>query len=256
MAGSEPLAVPEPCEGRFGRFVRACEETFFLVVLAALMGFGLVQIVGRGQVAGATAWMQPLGQHMVLWIALLGASAATRDRKHIRIDLVSHLLPARGLQILHLMIALFSAGVCGVLCRLSVPFVLEEREFSDPTFPFLHIHETALAVLLAAALVVVALLISEFLKPPIAVFGTVLGVGSVGMLKWLAWAAPLRWLEYQGTVVGFLAVPGWVPACMLPIGFGVLTLRFLEAAWRDGAAIMRPEPQAAEDPGGAEDRQP
>jgi TRAP-type C4-dicarboxylate transport system permease small subunit len=67
----------------------------------------------------------------VLWLALLGAIAASRDRKHIAINLADRYLPARFMHPINILVDVFTAAVTAVLAWYSARFVLESREFGD-----------------------------------------------------------------------------------------------------------------------------
>ena len=62
-----------------------------LLVLMVLLATG--QILLRNLFDAGLSWGDPSLRLMVLWLALLGAMAATRDDNHIRIDLLSRYLP-------------------------------------------------------------------------------------------------------------------------------------------------------------------
>ena len=51
----------------------------------------------------------------LLWLTMLGALAATGDRRHIVIDLVGHFCPPRFRAAAARVTALFAAVVCGLL---------------------------------------------------------------------------------------------------------------------------------------------
>jgi TRAP-type C4-dicarboxylate transport system permease small subunit len=72
-------------------------------------------------------------RYLVLWSGLLGGAVATKQGKHIRIDLASHLLPP-GLQAwLQVLLDLAAALVCVVLTRVAIVFVRNEAEFGSAT---------------------------------------------------------------------------------------------------------------------------
>ena len=63
---------------------------------------------------------------MVIWAGLFGAAVATKQSKHISIDIISHIVPEKYLPWLRLLLNLFSAGVCVVLTYAAVKFVRNE----------------------------------------------------------------------------------------------------------------------------------
>ena len=106
-----------------GSFYERLEEAalVFLVLLMVFLGF--LQILFRNVISVGIVWIDPIVRHLVLWIALLGASRATRENRHITIDLLSgHVSPARYSRIQGA-VQLFSASVCLLLVHPAIRFV-------------------------------------------------------------------------------------------------------------------------------------
>ena len=128
-----------------------------MLLLGALMALAAAQILMRNLLESGLPWADPLLRLTVLWLALAGALAATREDKHIRIDLLSRFLSERAAAWTHRFTAAFAAVVCALLC----------------------------------------------------------------------WhAGRLAWLEYlDGTRVP-PGVPAWAAELVIPLGFGLMALRF------------------------------
>jgi len=103
-----------------------------LLVSMILMAFG--QIVLRNIFEFSILWADPFLRHLVLWTGMLGAAMATRDGRHIKIDILPQLLPPRGRAILAVLTNLISAVVCAVLVQAAIRFVRDEMEFGGPVF--------------------------------------------------------------------------------------------------------------------------
>lgn len=95
-------------------------------LLISMVFLGSLQVLFRNVLSISLFWIDPLLRHMVLWIALLGASVATRVDRHISIDLLSERLPPRIRVWVRAGIHLFSAGICFLLVLPAVHFVQEE----------------------------------------------------------------------------------------------------------------------------------
>jgi len=67
----------------------------------------------------------------VLWLAMFGAVAAARDNRHIRIDALSHLLPAIVVRYTRVFVDLFAAVVCAVVAWQAFRYMQLEIEFED-----------------------------------------------------------------------------------------------------------------------------
>ena len=108
------------------RAVSWIEETFLCLLLTSMVILACVQIFLRFFFSGGFAWADPLLRYMVLWAGLFGAAVATKQGKHISIDILSHLLPDRYKPWLQALLNLFSAGVCSVLTYAAINFVRDE----------------------------------------------------------------------------------------------------------------------------------
>ena len=104
------------------------EELLTALLLGGMILLAGSQIVLRNLFDSGLVWADPTLRIMVLWVALLGAIAATRENRHIRIDLLSHTLSRRSQSILSVIHDLFSAFVCGVITWHSARFVYIEWE--------------------------------------------------------------------------------------------------------------------------------
>jgi TRAP-type C4-dicarboxylate transport system permease small subunit len=74
---------------------RVVETWLIVVVLAAMVLFGAAQIVMRNFFSIGFAWGDGAARLAVLWLALLGALAATRDGRHISMGAITRWLPER-----------------------------------------------------------------------------------------------------------------------------------------------------------------
>jgi len=124
---------------RFGRFV---ETASLVLVLSAMIILAAAQIVMRNAFDSGLSWGDEALRLMVLWVTMLGAIAASRDRRHIVVDVLSRMLPD-SLQVWAAFIVdSFSTGVVGTLAWYAVVFVGDSKEYGDlllndlPAWPF------------------------------------------------------------------------------------------------------------------------
>jgi C4-dicarboxylate transporter, DctQ subunit len=111
-----------------GSFYERFEEILLVAAVALLVSLGFLQILFRNLISVGIVWMDPFLRHLVLWIALLGASMATRENRHIRIDVLSVYLPPAlqrpvlgGLQF-------FSALICLLLVSPAIRFLQNDYQ--------------------------------------------------------------------------------------------------------------------------------
>ncbi|PVV06829.1 MAG: C4-dicarboxylate ABC transporter permease [gamma proteobacterium symbiont of Ctena orbiculata] len=143
---------------RIKQLILLFEDSLMVILLSATILLAASQIVLRNLFDSGLIWADPTLRIMVLWLSLLGAIAATREDRHIRIDLFSHRLSKRSRSVLSIINNLFSAIICGIITWHAIRFV----------------H-----------------------------------------------------LEWQDGAILFASLPAWLGEIIIPIGFGVMTMRFL-----------------------------
>jgi len=105
------------------------EEAFLCILLTSMIILACVQIFLRFFFATGLLWADPLLRYMVLWVGLFGAAVATKQGKHITIDIISHLLPERYQPWLQALLNLFATGVCFFLTYAAINFVQDEAAY-------------------------------------------------------------------------------------------------------------------------------
>jgi TRAP-type C4-dicarboxylate transport system permease small subunit len=116
------------------RFLRYLEVTFIGLLLAGLIGLGVLQIVLRNFFQSGLLWADPLMRHIVLWLGCLGAALATAHLRHINIDVFTRLLPARLRPVRRGIIYTATAVAAFVLGIAALRLVSDEREYGDIAF--------------------------------------------------------------------------------------------------------------------------
>ncbi len=118
------------------------ENALICLLLSALILLAGAQIVLRNFFSMGFTWADGLVRLMVLWLAMLGAVAASREGRHIAIDLAGRFLPRGLARIIACATCTFAALVSGALAWYSWSFVEDSREFGDrllndlPAWPF------------------------------------------------------------------------------------------------------------------------
>lgn len=124
----------------WSRLCERLEEGLLVVLMGGMVLIAFAQIVLRNLFAYTLDWADPLVQQLLLWTALLGALVATRQRRHIHVDLLLRLAPPPLRVALEILGAGFSAFVCGLLTWVAVQFLQGEAQagttgvFSLPTW--------------------------------------------------------------------------------------------------------------------------
>lgn len=96
-----------------------------------MMLLAVAQIVMREVFGTGFVWADELVKLMVLWLAMVGSIAASRDNRHIRVDALSHILPDTAIKVTRIVVDLFAVIVCGVLAWHTYRYLQLEIEFED-----------------------------------------------------------------------------------------------------------------------------
>ena len=116
---------------RLERFGKLAENTALVVLLGSLILLAVGQIVLREVFETGLFWADELIKILVLWLAMVGSIAATRDNRHIRVDALSHLLPARVVAYIRVIVDTFAAVVCAIIGWQSWRYLQLEIEFEN-----------------------------------------------------------------------------------------------------------------------------
>ena len=110
------------------------ESALIVIILSAMILLAFLQVLLRNFFDEGLLWGDILLRHLVLWVGFLGASLATRDQKHISIDLFGRLLSGRGKQIASVITNIFSVFVGYLLTDASWYFVMDEKSMGTTIF--------------------------------------------------------------------------------------------------------------------------
>ncbi len=105
-------------------------DALLCLLLLLLIVLACFQIFLRTFFSGGLLWADPFLRHMVLWCGLLGAVVATRERKHICIDVVAYLAPEKSRPWFELLADIFSTLVTAGITWAAILFVRYEYLFT------------------------------------------------------------------------------------------------------------------------------
>ena len=110
-------------------------ETIVLVsVLGIMVIFAFLQVILRNIFHEGILWGDIFLRHLVLWVGFLGASLATRDQKHINIDIFSRFMSDKGKSVVRFVTNLFSVFICYLLANAGWTFVQDEQLMGTEIF--------------------------------------------------------------------------------------------------------------------------
>jgi C4-dicarboxylate transporter DctQ subunit len=106
--------------------------TFLQVALRAL--FIYAHVHWANVFMGQIDWADPLVRLLVLWVSLIGASLVTGENKHIKIDLMSDLLPAPLQSYREILLSAACVLITGFMLKASISYVKMEASFGGQVF--------------------------------------------------------------------------------------------------------------------------
>lgn len=144
---------PQPWWVRAAALAWRLETALLVLLLGSLIGLSAAQIVLRNVFSIGLTWGDGLIRLLVLWLALSGAVAASRDGRHITIGVLLRWMPATMRRIAGIVANVFAALVSALFAWYSFEFVRDSRDFQDtlfdglPAWPFQSIMPAAFALI-------------------------------------------------------------------------------------------------------------
>ena len=80
---------------KLSHFLLSAEKLLLTASFFLMLGVAAAQIIMRNLFGSGFIWGDDLVKVIVLWVGFLGAAYASRDAKHINIDIISRFLPAQ-----------------------------------------------------------------------------------------------------------------------------------------------------------------
>ena len=144
---------PPPALARLVRIVTWAENALLIAMLAAMVLLAGAQIMLRNFLGTSILDADQLLRLLVLWVAFLGAIAASREGKHIHVDAIARWLPGRVNAGVVALTDLFTFCVCLVLAWQSLRFMQSARESAEMAFGSLPVWVAGLILPLAFTLI-------------------------------------------------------------------------------------------------------
>ena len=117
--------------GRLERAGKLAEDALLMALLTGLILLAAGQILLRNFFDVGFIWADEALRMLVLWLAVAGAVAASRNDKHINIAVLGRFLPGRLGAAKDVVVHGFTAGICGIVAWHSFLFVRTSHEFGD-----------------------------------------------------------------------------------------------------------------------------
>ncbi len=142
-----------PALARAVAIITWAENALLVVMLALMVLLAAAQILFRNFFDMSIFGADQLLRLLVLWVAFLGAVAASRDGKHIHVDAIARWLPPRIRAGVTALTDLFTVAVCLVLAWQALRFMQSAHASGEMAFGALPVWVAALVLPLAFALI-------------------------------------------------------------------------------------------------------
>jgi TRAP-type C4-dicarboxylate transport system permease small subunit len=119
---------------RLDNWLGRLELGIVIVLIGTMIVFAFLQVVLRNIFSTGIEWIEIFLRHTVLWLGFLGGALATGNKRHIKIDAVSHFFSTRIQVGFHIILNLFAAAICIMLTQASVKFIKSEIEMKTLVF--------------------------------------------------------------------------------------------------------------------------
>ena len=110
------------------------EQALIAVLLTVMILLAFAQIVLRNFFATGIDWGDALVRYLVVWVGFIGAAVATKEGKHITIDVLSRGLTGAGNSAIRAISHFVSAAVCGILTWAGIKFIFFEAQMGGVAF--------------------------------------------------------------------------------------------------------------------------
>jgi len=110
------------------------ETTFLILCLSTMILLSFTQVILRNFFSTSLFWGDTFLRHLVLWVAFLGASLATKENRHINIDVLSRVLSPGIKRIADIFTNFFAAVVSFFLMKAAITFIGFEKESGSILF--------------------------------------------------------------------------------------------------------------------------
>jgi len=121
--------------GTIDKFLTTFEKVFIAFILFGMLALSCLQIVLRNVFSYGIPSADIILRHLTLGLVFLGASMATREGKHLRIDVIPRMISGQLGKLISLLTYGVSVFVCLILARAGWSFVALERQ-SETLFVF------------------------------------------------------------------------------------------------------------------------
>lgn len=109
------------------------ERYLLLPLYAMIVSTIFLEVVRRSVFAYSSIWAEEIARYAFIYVAYIGASAAIKERAHIRIDLILHLLSSRMKALVFILGDIITLILAVLAIYMSMESVLTSLHFGSVT---------------------------------------------------------------------------------------------------------------------------
>lgn len=107
------------------------EFGYICIFLSVVLSFSFAGVILRNLFSTGVMWMDVLGKNLVLWITLLGAALAVKNKRTLNIEVLNRLVPESKKKYLKLVLTFVSMAVCTAVGTAAGLFLQSEGDARD-----------------------------------------------------------------------------------------------------------------------------
>jgi len=119
---------------KINEYIARLEGWLLILITITMVLLSFTQVILRNLFDQGILWGDIFLRHLVLWVGFIGASLATKENKHINIDLFGRLMKGKYQSFIHTITNIFASFISFYLSQAAWRFVMDEREFGTIIF--------------------------------------------------------------------------------------------------------------------------
>ena len=131
------------------------EDALLVLLLSTMIVLASTQILLRNLFDSGFVWIDPLLRVLVLWLGLIGATVATRNNRHIRIDLLTRFFKRNTHRLIQSIIGQISAWTCLVVAWYGFKWI--HMDYADGLTSFVGVPAWTLEVIIPVTFALIGL---------------------------------------------------------------------------------------------------
>ncbi len=116
------------------KIIQVIEDSLVVVCLSGILFIAVLQIILRNLFNSGLIWGDSMLSLLVLWLGLAGSIVASRQDKHINIDVLSQYVADKYKVYIKKFTSLFAACICLIISYYSFEFVKMEFYLGEEAF--------------------------------------------------------------------------------------------------------------------------